>query len=89
VPRWSNDTRELFYLSPDRKLMLANVRASGGTFEVDNPTLLFQTDADRGPGPQFIVTNDGQRFLVNSEVPSTDPGTLSVVFNWQTLLKKK
>lgn len=89
VPRWSKDTRELFYLSPDRKLMRANVRAAGGTFEVDNPTPLFQTEADQGPGPQFIVTNDGKRFLVNSEIPSTDPPTLNVVFNWQALVKKK
>ena len=88
-PRWSRDTRELFYLSPDRKLMRANVRPSGTTFEVDNPTLLFQTEADRSPGPQFIIANDGQRFLVNSELPSGEPGRLDLVFNWQALLKKK
>jgi Tol biopolymer transport system component len=90
VPKWSKDTRELFYLSPDRKLMRAAVKPSAsGVFDVDNPTALFQTDADRGPGPQFIVTNDGQRFLVNSEVPSTEPASLSVVFNWQSLIRKK
>jgi Tol biopolymer transport system component len=89
VPKWGRNGKELFYLSLDRVMMRANVRTSGATIEVDNAVPMFQTEADRGPGPQFIVTNDGQRFLVNSEVPSTDQGTLSVVFNWQALLKKR
>jgi Tol biopolymer transport system component len=89
VPKWGRDGKELFYLSLDREMMRANVRTSGPTFEVDNAVPLFKTEADRGPGPQFIVTNDGQRFLVNSEVPTTDQGTLNVVFNWRALLKKK
>lgn len=89
VPKWGRDGRELFYLSPDRVMMRASIRASGASFEVESVTPLFQTEADRGPGPQFIVTNDGQRFLVNSEVPSGEPATLQVVFNWQALARKR
>jgi hypothetical protein len=30
LPRWSRDGKELFYLSPDRKLMVAAVKAGSG-----------------------------------------------------------
>jgi hypothetical protein len=69
-------------------MMRATIDVSGTTVEVGNPERLFQTESARGPGPQFVVTRDG-RFIVNTEVPSTDQGTLNVVLNWQALLKKK
>jgi Tol biopolymer transport system component len=89
VPRWSHDGREVFYLNAERVLMHAAVRPSVAAFDFDAPSPLFQTNADRGPGPQFIVTNDGKRFLVNSEIAVGAPESLAVVTNWQALLKKK
>jgi Tol biopolymer transport system component len=88
-PRWRRDGRELYYMTPDRMLMRVGVDATGPTFTVETPTPLFQTESDRGAGPQYIVTADGQRFLVNTEVPSGAQSTLSVVFNWQSLLKPR
>jgi dipeptidyl aminopeptidase/acylaminoacyl peptidase len=38
-PRWRHDGKELFYLAPDRKLMVVNVRA-GQTFDYDSPQVL-------------------------------------------------
>ena len=88
VPKWGRDGKALFYLSPDRTMMRARINLSGGSVDLENPERLFPTESVRGPGPQFVVTRDG-RFIVNTEVPSTDQGTLNVVFNWQALLKKK
>jgi Tol biopolymer transport system component len=48
-PRWRHDGRELFYLSPDRKLMVAAVKAGSGlqpVFEVATPQALFETRID-------------------------------------------
>jgi eukaryotic-like serine/threonine-protein kinase len=89
LPRWRRDGRELFYLTPDRVLMGVSVSVSGSTFEVGAPAPLFQTDADRAAGPQYVVSADGQRFLINSKVPTTERGTLSLVFNWQGLLRPR
>lgn len=86
MPRWRGDSRELYFLSNERALMAVAVHASGDTLDLGTPLELFQTDVDRSSGPQYIVTRDGQRFLVNTEVPSREPGMLSVVFNWRALL---
>jgi Tol biopolymer transport system component len=67
-PRWRRDGKELFYLSPDRKLMAVPVKGET-TFEADVPKVLFQTRVpaltvyDRN---SYDVTKDGQRFLINS-----------------------
>ena len=65
------------------------VRSSAAAFEPDAPKPLFRTEADRGPGPQFIVSPDGQRFLINSEVPTGEPATLAVIVNWQSLVSRR
>ena len=36
-PRWRGDGWEIFYFSPDRKLMAVEVKAEGSTFEVGVP----------------------------------------------------
>jgi serine/threonine protein kinase len=85
-PQWRGDGRELYFMTADRMLMSASLRLSEDKVEVDTVAPLFQTDAYRGFGPQFVVSRDGQRFLVNTEVPTTEAGRISVVFNWRALL---
>jgi len=88
-PRWRRDGREMYYLSPDGKMMVAAVVPAASGFQVETATVLFQTSVTAGPGTPFVVSPDGQRFLINSTVPSTDPPSLSVVFNWPALTRKK
>jgi hypothetical protein len=81
-PRWRADGRELFFLAPDRTLMVVSV-VPGGVPALGLPQRLF-------PAPvgalavlfaQYDVTPDGQRFLVVSEInPTSQPVTL--VLNW-------
>jgi hypothetical protein len=35
---------------------------------------------------QYVVTRDGQRFLINQ--PTGDPPAITVIVNWPSLLKK-
>jgi Tol biopolymer transport system component len=79
-PRWRADGRELFYVSPDRKVMAADVETSG-KFEAKTPHTLFQT---RILPPvearnHYDVTSDGQRFLVNSRRPEDASLPITVV----------
>ncbi len=82
-PQWRSDGRELFYLSPDRKLIGVEVRA-GADFAIGAAAGLFDTRITAweraNQGVQYAVTADGQRFLVNTAAETIVPITL--VLNW-------
>ena len=90
-PRWRGDGKELFYLALDGNLMAEDVKVSSG-FEVGSPNLLFQTHPRQPISAMdfftYDVTNDGQRFLVNAKVESTNAAPLSVILNWQSEMEK-
>jgi eukaryotic-like serine/threonine-protein kinase len=88
-PRWRQDGKELFYLSPDRKLMAVPVNGET-TFEPGVPKGLFQTRVpaltvyDRN---LYAVTKDGQRFLINTLVDETISSPITLELNWSAGLK--
>jgi len=86
-PRWSANGRELYYIAPDRKLMVVPVK-TGATFEPGVPAPLFAMPVLIGFFP-YDVAPDG-RFLVSAirdaAIAQTSP--LTVVLNWQTALKR-
>src|SRR6202022_1726117 len=66
MPQWSSDGRDLYFASPDDKLMAAAVHG-GATFSADAPRVLFTTRLKAGIGVtrrQFDVARDG-RLLMN------------------------
>jgi Tol biopolymer transport system component len=84
--RWRPDGQEIFYLSPDRRLMAVPVRTAGG-FSVGRSAELFRT---RVAGPlgtghrfPFAVAKDGQRFLMYVTDPSAAPPGVTVIANWK------
>lgn len=80
-PHWRFDGKELFYLTPDRKLMAVDVRPQQ-TFEVGVAKLLFQTQVARYEAPnRYAVSRDGQRFLINWAVEEANH-SVTVVLNW-------
>jgi eukaryotic-like serine/threonine-protein kinase len=81
-PKWRHDGKELFYLSPDRKLMSVEV-ATSTVFKSAPPTPLFQTRtrmADFLMG--YAVAADGHRFLVNNAPEEVESGPITVIANW-------
>lgn len=91
-PRWRRDGKELFYLAPDGRLMAADVKSAAG-FEAGPPTALFQTHP-RQPNSamdffSYDVTADGQKFLVNTKVDSSNSAPLSVILNWSSEIEEK
>jgi len=88
-PHWRRDGKELFYLSPDKKLMAVEVNGSSNTFESGIPKTLF--DLHIPPTDRFSdydVTADGQRFLVNTVVEQNVHSPVTVVLNWTADLKR-
>ncbi len=86
-PRWRRDGKELFYLSPDNKIMAAEVKGSGSSFEVGAIRALFETRPYRGSGASFDVTADGQRFLISYAVEQPT-AAITLVVNWTAEVKK-
>ena len=86
-PHWRADGKELFYMTPDRKLMAVDVN-SQQSFGVGAPKLLFQTTVARYEAPnRYAVSRDGQRFLINSAVEEVSH-TMTVVLNWTAEIKR-
>lgn len=86
-PKWRRDGMEIYFLAPDSKLLVAEVSGRGETLEIGQVRVLFQTQAT-GPGSQYAVTGDGQRFLVNSSVDQRAATPLTLVQNWTANLRR-
>ena len=93
-PRWRGDGKELFYISPDSKIMTVEVSTTPG-FKAGIPRPLF-TAPIWGGGTfrnvtRYDVTADGKRFLINSvtaDAATSAPTPITIVLNWTALLKK-
>jgi len=85
-PVWSRNGREVFYIAPDRKLMVVEFDAARGS--AGAPRVLFQTRivASNYVGTQYDVGPDG-RFLINS-VPANYSSALTVVTDWTAQLRR-
>jgi Tol biopolymer transport system component len=77
-PRWGRDGREIFYQSPDNKLLSVPILVSGRQdLQLGTASVLL----DLIVHDSYDVTPDGQRFIVS--LPSEDrPAPLNVVVNW-------
>jgi hypothetical protein len=84
-PQWRGDGRELFYLSPDFKVMAVSLKETADSIEPSPPRELFTIAAPGTYMSPFEVSRDGQRFLVLSTEET--PQSLTVIVNWPALLK--
>jgi len=87
MPAWSHDGRELYYCTPDGKIMAATVHTDHG-FVADAPRLLFSTNIRNVAGVtrnQYDVTADG-KFLINTLSESQNT-TVTLVQNWREKIK--
>ena len=83
--RWRSDGRELFYLAPDGQMMAVDVIASSASIAAGLPRALFRTgikDSFVDRSNQYVVTRDGQRFLVNRSAEDEHSAPITVVVNW-------
>lgn len=90
-PRWRGDGKEIFYLSPDSRMMAAPV-ITEANFDAGEPITLFQT-TPRQPVTNkdlfvYAVSPDGQRFLINTPIRETLTEPMSVILNWTAKLNK-
>jgi Tol biopolymer transport system component/predicted Ser/Thr protein kinase len=86
LPRWRGDGKELFYHFGNT-FFAVNVKTEGASFEAGVPKPLFDaasvTENIVGGGTPFVVTRDGQRFLVLSPVDKEVSAPIEVLVNWR------
>jgi len=89
-PRWRKDGRELFYLSPESKMIAAEVTVGAQDFRVGTVRSLFTLSGlGQVPGYIYDVTSDGQKFLAVQDLVHTSTAPLTLVVNWDAELKMK
>jgi len=89
-PLWRSDGKELYYISPSKKLMSVDVKTSGPIFEQGIPQALFDADMDvYGLPNRYAPSKDGTKFLVNSSAEGVRRYPVTVVLNWTGDLTKR
>ncbi len=89
-PHWRRDGKELFYLTPEYKIIAADIELDATTVKVGGVTPLVNFIPFAGGNRDiYDVTGDGKRFLVVS--PGDDEGSspITLVVNWPGEIKKK
>ncbi|MCU1237526.1 MAG: domain protein beta Propeller [Candidatus Solibacter sp.] len=88
LPRWRSDSAELFYMTPDGRMMTVSIRpSSDGGVETGAPQRLFQTRPVPKTWNLYDVSPDGQRFLLNLPLEWTSAAPITVITNWTEKLK--
>ncbi len=88
-PQWSPDGRELFYVSPDGKLMKVSIKRKADAIEPLAPSELFALPIIETGLCPYEAAPDGQRFLVRAAVEKQAGEPLTLIVNWPALLKKR
>jgi len=87
-PQWGAGGRELFYVSPDFKLMVVDLNLKVDSVKPSAPRELFRLPVvDDGYCP-YDAAPDGRRFLVRATPEHGASRPLTVIVNWPALLKE-
>jgi eukaryotic-like serine/threonine-protein kinase len=89
APWWGATDRELFYVSPENKVMAVSLKLGSDSVEIlSAPRELFPLSLRSSAGPTYQPSRDGQQFLVLTS-PETSLQSLTLIVNWPSLLKKE
>jgi Tol biopolymer transport system component/predicted Ser/Thr protein kinase len=86
-PAWRGDGKELFYVADFETMMAVPVEA-GSEFRAGLPRPLFRAKISSYWTQRGVVAPDGQRFLVNEEIPGASTPPITVVLDWTADLRR-
>ena len=83
--RWARNGSELFYIAADKRLTSVGVTFSAsGELVLGTPRPLFLTGFDSSSmRQQYVVSPDGERFLMNAATDAIDPPSITLILNWK------
>ena len=92
---WRKDGKELYYISPDSRLMQVSVKTLAGSlpsFEASQPQPLFEARFGSILAGfntwVYAPSADGKRFLVYESLSGPSEQPLTVLVNWLAAVKK-
>ena len=81
-PSWRGDGKEIYYRSPDQKLMAVEIRI-GADFQAGVPQALFPIRVRPGaPRNKYTPAADGQRFVIAAPLGRDAMSPTTIVLNW-------
>jgi len=87
-PKWRGDGKEIFYTTPDSRLIAVGVRTAGDQLALDPSVDLFTLRGlELTFKDEYAVTADGQRFLVKKPLEGNTEPQLHILTNWTSLLR--
>jgi dipeptidyl aminopeptidase/acylaminoacyl peptidase len=89
-PQWRADQQELFYLSGDRTIMAVNVDSTASGIAFDRPRKLFAAPLSgnaEDARDHYIVSTDGNRFLIDGSLPEDGDREITVIVNWADAIR--
>jgi serine/threonine protein kinase/Tol biopolymer transport system component len=86
--RWPRHGKELFYIGLDNRMMSVSIAldAQRQTVTAQDPAPLFMTNVGGAVTvrrQQYVVSSDGQRFLMNTIKDQATSSPITVVQNWR------
>jgi Tol biopolymer transport system component len=84
--RWGPRGTELFYVAADQRMTSVPVTfAASGAAALGRPVALFRTEFETTlqVRQQYMVSADGQRFLINAPTDAIDPPSITLILNWK------
>ena len=93
MPRWSHNGKEIFYLAPDNRIMVASYTASGDSFHADKPRKWASTQITERLGwHNYDVHPDGKRLVVMKAPPGSEAApvkNINFIFDFGEELRGK
>jgi Tol biopolymer transport system component len=89
LPQWRGDGKEIFYRTPDNRMVATEITTAGGRVVAGRSQTLFDMGNVRRGGMSWDVSPDGQRFLVVTPVDVRSETSLGLLQNWPALLRKQ
>jgi eukaryotic-like serine/threonine-protein kinase len=90
-PTWSGVRHELFYATPDNRIMVANYTVDGDSFQAAKPTVWSETRFASRSLRSFDLQPDGERFAI-APVPAAQAAVkqdkVVLVFNFFDELRR-
>jgi Tol biopolymer transport system component len=87
-PAWSPNGKELYYLSPESRMMKVAV-TTGSSFDAGVPEAAFVSQiAMTAIRNHYRLTPDGQRFLVITPQGDQSKPPTTILLNWTSLLQR-
>ena len=85
-PQWSPDGRKLYYISPEMNMMQVDVE-TGDSFDAGIPEEMFSLRLRQiTNNNRYLVSPDGERFLLLSSLQGDSTPPTTVVLNWDAAL---